>query len=221
MKETSSPIRIVLADDHEIFRDGIKALLKKQTEIILVGEASDGQELVEITEKLKPDIVMTDIKMPKLDGIQATRIIKKKMPNVQVIALSMFDDDNLIVDMIEAGAKGYLLKNTTKSEVIEAIKTVYGDDLYYCKTTSDKLIQMMAESKYNPYRDSVKPEFNNRELEIIELICQQATSKEIASKLFLSIRTIEGYRKNIEEKMGVKNSIGIAVYAIKNGMYKI
>ena len=195
---SSSPIRIVLADDHEIFRDGFKAMLKKQTDIKLIGEAADGMELIEITERLKPDIVMTDIKMPKLDGVQATRIIKKKMPEIQVIALSMFDDDNLIVDMIEAGAKGYLLKNTTKSEVIEAIKTVYGDNLYYCKATSNKLIQMMAESKYNPYREAVKPEFNNRELEIIELICQQATSKEIATKLFLSIRTIEGYRKNIE-----------------------
>src|SRR6185436_8369224 len=101
MTSSHSPIRIVLADDHEIFRDGFKAMLKKQTDIKLIGEAADGKELIEIVERLKPDIVITDIKMPKLDGIQATRIIKKKMPNIQVIALSMFVDDNLIIDMIE------------------------------------------------------------------------------------------------------------------------
>lgn len=215
------PIRIVIADDHEIFRDGFHVMLKKQTDIELVGEAADGNELIEITGALKPDIVLTDIKMPILNGIEATRIIKKKYPAIGIIALSMFDDDNLIIDMLESGAKGYLLKNTSKSDIIDAIKMVYNGEFYYCRSTSQKLIELMAQSNFNPYKEIPKPEFSMKELEIIVLICQQATTKEIASKLFLSIRTIEGYREKIQEKMNVKNAAGIVVYAIKNGIFRV
>jgi DNA-binding NarL/FixJ family response regulator len=221
MQSQFTPIRIILADDHEIFRDGFNVMLKKQDEIKVEAEASDGKELLELIETYMPDIVLTDIKMPRLNGIEATRIIKKKYPDVYVIALSMFDDDNLIIDMLEAGAKGYLLKNSPKNEIIEAIKTVYKNELYYCKSTSNKLIQMMAQSKFNPYKDTRKPTYSSKEIEIILLICQQYTTKEIASTLFLSIRTIEGYREKIQEKMKVKNTAGIVVYAIKNGIYKI
>jgi len=217
----AKPIRIILADDHEIFRDGFSVMLKKQDEIKLVGEAADGEELIEITQTLMPDIVLTDIQMPKMNGIEAARIIRKKFPDVYVIALSMFDDDNLIMDMLEAGAKGYLLKNAPKNEITEAIKAVYSDEMYYCKSTSDKLIQMMAQSRFNPYKDLKKPSFSEREIEIIILICQQAMSKDIAAKLFLSIRTIDGYREKIQEKMKVKNTAGIVVYAIKNGIFKL
>lgn len=215
------PIRIVLADDHEIFRDGFSVMLRKQDEIKLVGKAADGKELVEITENLMPDVVLTDIKMPGLNGIEATRMIKKKFPAVQVIALSMFDDDNLIIDMLEAGARGYLLKNAPKAEILEAVKAVYGRQMYYCKTTSNKLIQMMAESRFNPYKETYKPQFSERETEIIGFICQGVMNKDIAKKLFLSVRTIEGYREKIQEKMKVKNTAGIVVYAIKNGIFKI
>src|SRR5437773_3761112 len=120
-----SPIRVVIADDHEIFREGLEGLIKKQTDIELAGEAENGKQLIEITTQLLPDVVLTDIKMPVIDGIQATQIISEKLPQVSVIALSMFDDENLIVDMLEAGAKGYLIKNAHKHEIISAIKTVY------------------------------------------------------------------------------------------------
>ena len=120
--KTANPIRIILADDHEIFRDGFKAMLKKQPSVELIGEASDGEELVEVTRQLNPDVVVTDIKMPRMDGLQATRILSKEFPQIGIIALSMIDEENLIIDMMEAGAKGYLLKNAHKNEIIEAIK---------------------------------------------------------------------------------------------------
>ena len=221
MKSTYMPIRIVLADDHEIFRDGFSGLLKKQDEIVLVGEASDGEELIKVTEKLKPDVVLTDIRMPVMDGIQATKVLNSKFPLINVIALSMFNDDNLVIDMMEAGAKGYLLKNAHKSEIIEAIRTVYRQETYYCKQTSDKLIQMMTKSRFNPAKNEDKPVFTEKEKEIIALICQQCSNKEISQKLFLSVRTIEGYRKKVQEKMKVKNTAGIVVYAIKNKVYNI
>lgn len=220
-KSTYVPIRIVLADDHEIFRDGFSGLLKKQDDIKMIGEASNGEELVRITEKLMPDVVLTDIRMPVMDGIEATKLITQKFPQVYVIALSMFNDDNLVIDMMEAGAKGYLLKNAHKTEIIDAIRTVNRDEIYYCKQTSDKLIKMMANSRFHPQKDKLIESFSPKEIEIIKLICQQFSSKEISEHLHSSIRTIEGYRKKIQEKMKVKNSAGIVVYAIRNNIFKV
>jgi DNA-binding NarL/FixJ family response regulator len=221
MKSTYSPIRIILADDHEIFRDGFAGLLKKQDEIILIGEAADGKELVQLAEKLQPDVILTDIKMPIMDGIEATRIIAGRFPHIYVIALSMFNDDNLVIDMMEAGAKGYLLKNAHKTEIIEAIKTVHKQEMYYCKQTSNKLIQLLARSNSGPMKQSLRPKFTAKETEVIHLICQEFSNIEISEQLHLSIRTIEGYRKKIQEKMRVRNTAGIVVYAIKFGIYKV
>ena len=221
MKLLYTPIRIILADDHEIFRDGFAGLLKKQDEIQLIGEASDGRELIALTAKLKPDVILTDIRMPNMDGIEATKILTHKFPHIYVIALSMFNDDNLVIDMMEAGAKGYLLKNAHKTEIIEAIKAVNKQEMYYCKQTSNKLIQLLAKSKSGSYKESLRPKFSGKEVEVISLICQQCSNIEISKKLCLSIRTIEGYRKKIQEKMMVRNTAGIVVYAIKNGIYKI
>jgi DNA-binding NarL/FixJ family response regulator len=221
MTESYSPIRIVLADDHEIFRDGFSVMLKKQDDIKLIGEAGDGKELIAITERLMPDIVLTDIKMPKIDGIRATEIIREKFPGINIIALSMFDDDNLIIDMLEAGARGYLLKSAHKSEIIDAIKTVYKHEIYYCKTTSAKLVHMIAQNRFDPSKEIQKSKFSQKEIDIMRLICQEASNKDIAASLFLSIRTIEGYREKIQEKIRAKNAAGIVVYAIKTGIYKL
>ena len=131
----------------------------------------------------------------------------------------MFDEDDLIIDMLEAGAKGYLLKNSDKHEIIEAIKTVYLHQPYYCRNTSGKLMQMIASSRFNPYTKKEKPIFTEKEIEIISLICQEFTNKEIGEKLFLSQRTIEGHRLKILEKMDVKNTVGLVVYAMQKNIY--
>ncbi|RYG06263.1 MAG: response regulator transcription factor [Chitinophagaceae bacterium] len=220
MRNTIGNIRIVMADDHEIFRDGFRLMISRQEDIQLVGEAGDGKELVELVATLKPDVVVTDIKMPRMDGIEAAKTILQNHPDIGVIGLSMFDEEDLIIDMLEAGAKGYLLKNADKHEVAEAIRTVYQEEPYYCKHTSARLAQMIAKSKFNPYKKNKKIEFSEREIEIIRLICQELTNKEIADQLFLSIRTVEGYRLKIQEKMNVKNSIGLVIYAIRNNLYK-
>ena len=215
------PIRIVLADDHEIFRDGFQTMLKKQSNVELIGEAENGKELIELVEKCNPDVIITDIKMPKMDGVEATKILSGRFPDIGVIALSMFDEDDLVVDMLEAGAKGYLIKNAAKHEILEAISTVFEKGTYYCQHTSHKLAQMIAKSKFNPYKKAKKIEFTKREIDIIRLICAEYSNKEMGTQLNLSVRTIEGYRDKILEKMEVKNTAGIVVYAIKNGIYKI
>jgi DNA-binding NarL/FixJ family response regulator len=213
-------IRLAVADDHEIFLDGLALMLSRQEHITLVGQAADGRELVELVNAENPDVVMTDIKMPRMDGIAATRMLAQQNPAVRVIALSMFDEEDLIVEMLEAGAKGYLLKNADKQEILDAITSVYEDRVYYCKSTSAKLAGMIAKSKFNPYRQKETITFTDREQEIIRLICQQFTAQQIGERIFLSKRTVEGYRTRILEKMNVRNTAGVVMYALKNNLVK-
>ncbi len=220
MKSTVTGIvNLVIADDHEIFRDGLKLMLSRSDDIKVIGEASDGRELIEIVDALQPDVVITDIKMPYMDGIEATREIHKKHPSMGIIGLSMFDEEDLIMEMLEAGANGYLVKNAEKEEVIEAINAAAWGEHYYCRQTNNKLADMIAKSKFNPYSHKPKVEFNDRETDIIRLICQEMTNKEIATKMFMSVRTVEGYRLRIQERMDVKNSIGLVIYAIQHGIF--
>lgn len=212
-------ITVIIADDHEIFRDGLKLMLQKQPEIIVAGEAADGKELIELVKIHLPDVVITDVKMPNLDGVTATKHIAEHYPSIGIIALTMFDEEDLIIDMLEAGAKGYLLKNADKSEIIEAVHTVANNEPHYCRFTSQKLASMVAKSRFNLHLKKSKPEFNEREKEIIHHICEGLTNKEIGEKIFLSVRTVEGLRLKIIEKMDVKNTAGIIVYAIREHLY--
>jgi DNA-binding NarL/FixJ family response regulator len=212
-------IRVVMADDHEIFRDGFRLMMSRAADIKLVGEAANGRQLLDLVAAHQPQVVITDIKMPVMDGIEATRKIKELFPDIGVIGLSMFDEEDLIIEMLEAGALGYLVKNAEKDEVLEAIKTVYQQEPFYCKQTSTKLAQLIAKSKYNHRQAKNRVEFGEKEIEIIILICKEFTNKEIADQLFLSVRTVEGYRQKLQEKMQVKNSIGIVIYAIQNGIF--
>jgi DNA-binding NarL/FixJ family response regulator len=220
-KKSNTSITIIMADDHEIFRDGFRVMINKFPEIKILGEAENGEELVELADRLKPDVILTDIKMPKMDGIEVTRQLASRPKPFNIIALSMFDEENLIIDMLEAGAKGYLLKNAHKDEIIEAIRTVHKDKTYYCDHTSARLMQLIARSRLIPERQKEKPSFTERETDVIRLICEQLANKEIADRLHLSIRTIEGYREKIQEKMDVRNTAGIVVYAIREGIYAL
>jgi len=221
MNNLYAPIRVVIADDHEIFLEGLGGLFKKQNDIELVGEATNGKELIQLAEKQHPDVIITDIKMPLTDGIEATKYLTAKYPEIGIIALSMFDDENLIVDMLEAGAKGYLIKNAHRHEIIAAVKAVHNQENYFCNHSSFKLARMIGKSRFNFYQLPAKPEFTDKEKEVIRMICKEFSNKEIASELHLGIRTIEGYREKILEKTRAKNTAGIVVYAIKSGIYKM
>lgn len=213
------PISIVIADDHEIFRNGFKLLLKDQRELKLIGEAEDGAQLIEVVNELHPDVVITDIKMPHKDGIEATKILKGSNPELKVIALTNFNDDSLIIDMLDAGAKGYLLKNTNQQELLQAARTVMDGNYYYCSATSSKLTKLIAESKYNPYRSTPTIKLTPREKDIIQLICKEYSNKEIAVALNLSTRTVESYREKIQQKIGARNVVGVVFFAIKNHLH--
>jgi DNA-binding NarL/FixJ family response regulator len=215
------PIKILIADDHDLFRDGLKTLIKDETSVQLVGEACNGKQLIGLTRMLKPDIVITDLIMPEIDGVQAIREIADMNLDTKCIALSNFDSDALIMEALEGGASGYILKNSQRGEILNAIQTVYDGQNYFCKTTSAKFFRNIAKSKYTKKVKVNHDLFSEREKEIIKLICMEKTSDEMSKILFMSSRTIEGYRARILKKMNVKNSLGVLIYALKNGLFSI
>jgi DNA-binding NarL/FixJ family response regulator len=176
---------------------------------------------MERVEALQPDVVITDIRMPHMDGIAATHQLQDRFPKVGVIALSMFDEEQLILEMLEAGAKGYLLKNATKEEIIDAIEAVHAGEIYFCRSTSPKLAQLIGDSRINPFRKKPATELNEREKEIVRLLCEEFSSKEIAARVHLTVRTVETYRMSLLEKVGARNVAGLVIYAIKHGLYKL
>ncbi len=212
----TTTIRLVIADDHEIFRDGLSLMLSKQDSVILSGQAKDGEELLQLVEEVRPDLVLTDIKMPRLDGIAATRILLQRYPDLKIIALSMYEEEDLIVEMLEAGARGYLLKNADKKEIMEAVLTVSGGNIFYCKHTTAHLVSLIVKSKFDVRKKAYESVFTDREKEIIRLICRQHTAQEIGQRLYLSKRTVEGYRTRILDKMDVKNTAGVVIFALKH-----
>src|SRR5260221_5318607 len=157
------PIRVVIADDHEIFREGLEVLFKKQKDIELAGQADNGRELIKITGEIHPDVILTDIKMPVADGIEATKEILLKYPESGIIALTMFDDENLLIDMLDAGARVYLIKNAHKQEIISAIKAVYKGENYFCNHTTVKLAKIIGKSRFTNYKPPAKQEFTEKE----------------------------------------------------------
>jgi len=220
MSETKQ-IRVVIADDHDVYRDGLQLLLSKDPGIRVVGEAANGKLLLDLVAELHPDIVITDLRMPVMDGVAAIQELTKLYPSVKAISLSTFDSEHLIVEALEAGAIGYIIKNAQKGEIIDAINTVFNGHPYYCKSTSVRLVKMISNSKFNPYKLKEKELFTEKDREIIRLICEEKSNKEIADSIFIGIRTVEGLRSRIMEKMNVRTPAGIAIYAIKNSLYRI
>jgi len=214
-------IRVLIADDHEVYREGLRLILQKNPDIDLIGEASNGNELLHMTEVLEPDVILTDIIMPSMDGIEATRMILKKIPAARIIALSMFNQEYLVLEMLRAGAMGYLLKNAQKHEIVEAIQTVHRNRTYYCRDTALKMSRLISRSQLKEFEITSSSLLSQREIEIIKLICQDLSNKEIADKLSLSSRTVEGHRLRILEKIEARSAAGIVIYAVRNGIYKL
>ncbi|MBA3647829.1 MAG: response regulator transcription factor [Chitinophagales bacterium] len=213
-------IKIVIADDHQIFIEGIKALIKENDPVSMVGEARDGETLMQLLKIKKPDVVLMDLNMPRMNGIEATRQIKALYPLVRIIGLTMHDDTSNISDMMKAGASGYLLKTTGKQELIGAISRVNKGEKYLSNEVSTKLLESMftEESEKVMPVQSRKVEFTKREMDIIRLIAQELTNVEIAAKLNNSPMTIITHRKNLLRKLGVKNTAGLVKYAVQNGL---
>jgi DNA-binding NarL/FixJ family response regulator len=214
-------IKLAIADDHKIFRNGLKATLEDCNDFDLVLEASNGRQLINTVANVATDVILMDIKMPEMDGIQTTAYIKQHYPEIKVLALSMYNDDKYIVDMMKAGASGYLLKNAEPEEIIEAISTVYHRDYYFNEHLSVTLIKQLTAGTAPLNKVMLKADLNDREVEVLKLVCQELSNLEIADKMCLSVRTVEGYRARLFEKTASKNLVGLVIFAIRSGFISV
>ncbi len=210
-------LRILIADDHRIMREGLRSLLEKQPGMEVIAEADNGRTTVQLSRKLKPDVVVMDIAMPDLNGIEATRQIVTETPGVKVTALSMLSDTKFVREMLSAGASGYLLKDSAFEELGNALHTVMKNQTYLSPKIASLVVKdylgtiLMKDS-------SVSPVLTNREREVIQLFAEGKTTKEIASCLYLSIKTIETHRKRIMDKLGFSSIAELTKYAIREGL---
>lgn len=209
MNSTKTTISVIIADDHTFFREGFKLALKTKKEINLIAEASNGEELCTLVERLKPDVVITDISMPIKNGIEATKHIRKKHINIGIIGFSATDELQIVKEMFQAGAQSFIMKDASLEEMILAIKAASKGKLYLSNIASTYLNSILQ-------NNVTISDLNKREIEIIKLLYQELTSKQIGDKLCLSERTIEDYRKRIQKKIGAKNIVGILKYAHRN-----
>ena len=213
------PIKIIIADDHAVVRDGLQMLLAKNPALQVVAEAQNGEQLIQMARQFEPDVILTDLKMPGTDGIQAIREIHAFNDRIRIVALSYFEREDMVVKALEAGAIGYVVKNAQRGEIEDAILTVYNFQPYYCRSTSTLLFNLIASSSFNPYQHKTAIEFTAREKEIIKYICAEKSSEEIADILCVGIRTVESDRRRINKKMNVRTPAGVALYAVKNGLF--
>ncbi len=210
-------INLVIADDHQMMIEGLTAMLKDEKEIKIVGTASNGLEVLEILEQHQVHVVLLDINMPLMDGVDTCRKIRKMHPMVNVLALTMYDEGGLITSMIKSGAKGYILKNTGKTHLLLAINAIVRGESYFPEKIKEKLVlSMMNEKKHSSF--TMLPKLTRREKEIVRLIVNEKTTQEIADLLFISVKTVETHRKNLMEKLNVRNIAGLVRIAVEKGL---
>jgi DNA-binding NarL/FixJ family response regulator len=208
------PISLLLVDDHAIVTDGIKALLNGDDSFVIKGEASNGQVALDMLRVLKIDLVLLDVDMPVLNGTQTLAQIKKEFPQIKVVMLTMHDEKAMINSLLQLGADGYLLKNTSKAELVQSLKRVANDEKFISSDVTAILLQSDAEKTRNP----LLAQLTEREIEIISLIAQGLSNKEIGERLFISHRTVDTHRTNLMSKLEVHNVAGIVKFAIVNGL---
>jgi two-component system response regulator NreC len=213
-------IRVLLAEDHTIVRKGLRSLLEDKPGIEVVGEAQDGREALHKSVELCPDIVLIDIAMPRLNGIEATRQIKQRCPEVNVLVLTMYDDQEYVRQVLQAGAAGYVIKQAAPTDLLSAIEAVHRGDSYLSPTISKKVIQGYVEwsdasGSYDSY-DELTP----RQREVLQLIAEGYTTREIADLLTISTKTVESHRSNLMAKLDIHSTAGLTQYAIRKGVIR-
>jgi len=213
---TADQIKVAIADDHKIFRDGIKMALRDKEYLRIIWEAEDGKDLMHKLKIKIPDVVLMDIRMPEVDGINAISMIRKEFEAIKIIVLTMYDDQEMITKMMEMGANAYLTKTTDPEEIYQAILTCMNDDFYFNELVNKAvLLKLQHKKKVRQfYPNPVK--LSEKELRILKLIAEDKTTEEISKEVFLSPRTIETIRQNMKQKVGAKTIAGLVMYAMRN-----
>ncbi|MFZ1934481.1 MAG: response regulator transcription factor [Thermoguttaceae bacterium] len=210
-------IRILLADDHTLLRAGIRALLEKQHDMEVVGEAADGREALQNVAELRPDVVLMDIAMPGMDGMEATKRIKSQYPDVQILALTMLEDDRYFFQMVRAGASGFLIKGALPDELLSALRTVAAGNVYLYPAMAKNLLHESASQTDTDGASLAADGLTKREQEVLRLISQERTGKEIAKLLQISVRTVDRHRENLMAKLNLHSRTALVKYAIRKG----
>lgn len=212
-------ISVLLADDHALFRDGLVSLLSMEDDIEVVGVANDGLEALEKARELVPDLILMDIKMPRCNGLEATRTIKEEMPHVRIVMLTVSEDDHDLFEAIKNGAEGYLLKTLNAQELVDLLKGVFDGEAPISRTMARKILGEFAlQSKRTEPHAIPRGDLTRREIEVLQLVGDGATDKEIASRLFISQRTVKNHMHNILDKLHLQNRVQAATYALRQGL---
>lgn len=211
-------IRILLADDHKIIRDGLKMIIDKFPGIDVVAEAENGKMALEICEKEQIDLIVMDINMPEMDGIEATRHVREKHPEIKVLPLTMSDNDVHIRNMIEAGASGYILKSSGSNDLRSAIEMIMDGKHFFSDESTQAVLLDLIQNRGKP-RQHDPINITEREMEVLELIIKEFTNPEIAKKLFISSRTVDAHRRNLLQKTGARNTAGLVRYAMEKKLF--
>jgi DNA-binding NarL/FixJ family response regulator len=213
---TAQQIKVSIADDHKIFRDGIKMALKDREYLKILWEAEDGKDLMHKLKMKQPDVLLMDIRMPEVDGVNAIGMIRKEYDFIKIIVLTMYDDQEMITKMMEMGANAYLTKTTDPDEIYQAILTCMNDDFYFNDLVNKAVLLKLQTKKAVKqfYPNPIK--FSEKELRILKCIAEDKTTEEISKEVFLSPRTIETIRQNMKQKVGAKTIAGLVMYAMRN-----
>jgi len=211
-------IRVLIVDDHTLFRQSLRSLLKSNNGIEVVGDAGDGVESIAKASQLQPDVILMDIAMPNMNGLQATRRIKRGNPSIKVLALTMYETDQHIREMLRAGASGYIPKRAPAKELISAIQAVYQGDAFLCPPAAKKVIDGYLEQIKAENKEGKRQRLTARELELVCLIAEGKTNKEIADLLSISLHTVQTHRLNLMKKLEVHDRTELVRYAIREGL---
>jgi len=210
-------IKILLADDHAIIRQGLRSLLEKQPDMEVMGESEDGREAIELVHKLQPDVVVLDVTMPNLNGIEAARQIHSEFPEVKIIALSMHSNRRFVGDMLKAGASGYILKEGLFDELVRAIHAVAAGDIFLSPRVTGVVVDDYV-NRLSKVGDSLLSALNSREREVLQLVAEGKSTKQIASELHVSVKTVEANRRQTMDKLDLHSVAELTKYAVREGL---
>jgi DNA-binding NarL/FixJ family response regulator len=210
--------RVVIAEDHTILREGLRALLSAESDLEVVGEAEDGRQAIRRVEELGPDLILTDLSMPKMNGVEAIREIKKRAPETKVLALTVHKAEEFILEVLQAGADGYILKDASSKELMMAIKSVLGGKRYLSPSVSQMVIEGYLEGRKSIASSSPWDTLTKREREILKLIAEGHKNKEIADYLYISVKTVEKHRANLMKKLDLHSAAALTAYAMERGL---
>jgi DNA-binding NarL/FixJ family response regulator len=214
-------IRVLIAEDHTIVRQGLSALLRTESDLEVVGEASDGLEATELAKKLVPDVVLMDVAMRNLNGLEATRQIKKSFPQMKVLVLTVYDNEEMIFQILKAGASGYLVKDSAMTELVSAIRAIQQGDSYLSPSISRKVIEEYIRRAEQGEKGCTEDLLSNREREILQLIAEGNSIPQISALLCISKKTVEAHKNHIMEKLNIHDKVGLIKHAIRMGLTKL